>query len=665
MNVTRLRRFTASAGPPVLFVAAVVALLASPAAAHRKARVKSVSNPPSIATPKFKLKVKASVKKLTLYASADRRKGGPDVTLAKHARIHHGKVAVTLPPGLAPGAYFVVACPAAKHPKCAASQNITVLLPKSPTTPPNGTPALATTAARAATIGEQGGTLQARAPDGTQFTLSVPARSLPNVTLPYCTFEIQYGLPRRVCHGGTSPSGATVTMTPLTGLSGVSSLGSFAEGVQISPDLAAVRGATLTIKPAHAVAAAQLHAVTYRGTGTGVHEVPLEVSHGQLVVGLGGLGGVAIMRRGSAKAGTRTAREVARGRSAGGASSGEAAHGAFYEQLVAGLVSERREGAISSDDFNSAASSTLDAWHDEIIANEVPAGLNDDAAADIAIRDLVEWARTREQFGLSPEEVFPDLIKLLTGVYNRAQQSCAQQHDLSRVYDIERTFRYLLLVGYPANDFPMDEVFACYRFKVSFDSTITEVHGGQNHGTNTNQYTAEIPIKIDSTRHEPGNPLTGQATGSYAQASGQMYSDPFECGSGGTYVSHADELSGTGVTAEVKEFTLPAHRTGGASPQLQLQLNQPYETYHFYNTGCDNAAATRPVPKWWNLFLDVHRAEIDGTGGGSGFLFKLNPGSGATIATRSYSVTFAAGDDTDTEHTVITVTHTPGHFRKL
>jgi hypothetical protein len=134
-------------------------------------------------------------------------------------------------------------------------------------------------------------------------------------------------------------------------------------------------------------------------------------------------------------------------------------------------------------------------------------------------------------------------------------------------------------------------------------------------------------------------------------------------------VSHDDEVSGTGAVAQVPDITLPSARIGGAAPKLELLLGQPMETYHLYNTSANSGCVTttaRALPEWTGNFLLGHRGEIDGTAAAvNAYVFVLQAGTGQVVASRSYDQTFASGQNTEAEHTTVTVTHTPGAFTAL
>jgi hypothetical protein len=667
-SATTAARFLAAAG---LVVAAASAAPAQ-AAPHHRGALRSLSSPPPRATRHFTLRVKGSTTRVVLFAGRFRRHVRGDVKLGV-VRVRRHTVKVNLRPRVPSGPYFIIACPAHRRGGCKASAKPTLVVRRGGATVATAVPTLVEAASASAPIGEAGGSLRASGP-GAALTLTVPARSLPDDVLAQCDFQQQFGFWRRICPASSAPAGETITLTPLSALAGVSSLGRFVAGAQLAPGgLAAVRGATLTFAPAHRIPARRLVAVAYSGTGGAAGEVPMTASHGQLRVALGEIGdGVAILERGS-----RTAQGATRARAAvhtqqAARSEGD---GAVYSQLIAGELSILRDtghdlgdGSFQARDVESAIRSTLEDWHRDILGEEVKPGLADDAAAETAIRDLLQWARDTALIYGTNGDIPPEVLRLLAGVYNRAQQRCASASGFSpgSIRPILAAYRSLVLAGHPDN-VTIDALLACEHFTVTFDSTITTTFGGQDHGTHTNEYKAVIPIEPSPS----ATAIEGQARGAYARATGQMQSDPLGCGAtgGGTFVSHDDELSGTGAVAQVPDFTLPSARIGGPAPKLELLLGQPTETYHLYNTsgnpGCVTSTS-RSLPAWTGNFLVGHKGEVDGTAAApNAYVFLLQPSSGQLIASRSYDQTFASGQNTETEHTAITVTHTPGAFTPL
>ena len=126
-----------------------------------------------------------------------------------------------------------------------------------------------------------------------------------------------------------------------------------------------------------------------------------------------------------------------------------------------------------------------------------------------------------KEFGTDWEDslVGQPVLKLLAGIYNRAQQRCAENHDLTEIPKILDAYRNLVFNGHPDN-VSIDQLLACEHFTVAFDSTIVNKHGGDDiTGSDTNEYQANIKIKPNVA--QPDAPLTGTAAGSCVQAAGQ------------------------------------------------------------------------------------------------------------------------------------------------
>jgi hypothetical protein len=631
--------------------------------------VGSVSNPPLLASKAFTLRISGSARRVTLYLAHFRHRTSDDLKVGTRTVNNHS-VQMKLPRSLAAGAYFVIACPPRQSKGCASSHKPTLVLPAASSLP-SGTAAPAAGGA-SKTIGESGGTLASKGPAAT-FTLAVPARSLANDAIQQCTFVQQFGFWRRSCPGSGGLTGSTVTLTPLRSLSGLGSLGRFVAGVQLGPEGSPlIHGATVTVTLAQRIPKKRLVVVAYAGTGSTIHEVPFSLSQGRLVVALGEIGGgLAVLERPASAA--RDAADPAPARTA--TASAPVGDTAFYDQLIGGLVGELRDsghdfgdGSSVTDDVNSALISTLAEWKQDILDNEVPAGLEDDAAAQVAIADLLAQARDAALLGMGDGSLPPQVVKLLAGVYDRAQQRCAQTpgFSLDSIPTILGAYRDLVLAGHPDN-VTIPDLLSCMRFKLTFDSTITTTFGGSDHGTQTSEYRVVMPIKSSAD----GRTLTGQAAGTYPVAHGLMSQDPQQCddNGGGTVTSYSDELHGNGAIAQVPDFTLPSARIGGPSPKLELQLGSPTETYHLYsvssNPGCQGSTNSN-LPLWSGNFITSHRAEIDGTfASANSYVFALEPGTNATIARQSYDRTYAEGQNTENEHTTITIVHTPGAFTRL
>ena len=653
-------------GTLALALSALAICGAAAAGAHteRKPRVvRRVGSPPATISPGERVRVtfKAPAKP-AFFVSHQTRPGRGDVRVRARVRRHRGAgtATLTLPRRLAPGAWFVLAC--TSRGRCAASATPGVVHPTHLGTPVDASVGLASADAATATIGPAGGTLRATGPGGTGYLLTIPSGSVAQST--------------------------AITMTPLQSLTGAPFAGKLAAGVQFAPEgLLLFHGASLIITLAHKVPAGRRIGLGFSAGGAGLHVVPLVPSTKRIEIPVAHFSGVAL---GDAPGG-------ADGATGGDGAQGDSDNTGFYGQMLGGLVGSWGDGSMSQDQFESAALSVLKDWYRDIVSDEIPPGLNDDGAAQTAIQDLLTWARTgaltigdghtcsggdagyfctydgmSKEFGTDWQDslVGQPVLKLLAGIYNRAQQRCADNHDLTEIPKILDAYRNLVFSGHPDN-VSIDQLLACEHFTVAFDSTIINKHGGDDiTGSDTNEYQANIKIKPDVA--QPDAPLTGTAAGSYIQAAGQEIQHDQACGSGsgGTYDEITDELSGTGDTATVSAFTLPTD-TGGP-PVLKLSLGSPTEQYrgHIDTTACATSR-TFTQSLWAGDFLDLHKSQIDFTvvptsDFGFAYSFVLNEGSGAVVATASYNTpSLAFGEDTLTEHTTITVTHTPQPFTKL
>lgn len=95
-------------------------------------------------------------------------------------------------------------------------------------------------------IGPEGGTVTATGADGSKYTLVIPAQAIADST--------------------------TITLTPITSLTGAPLTNGLVAGVQMSPEgLVFEQDATLTIVPAKSVAVSNQTFLSYSGTGSDLH----------------------------------------------------------------------------------------------------------------------------------------------------------------------------------------------------------------------------------------------------------------------------------------------------------------------------------------------------------------------------------------------------------
>jgi hypothetical protein len=254
---------------------------------------------------------------------------------------------------------------------------------------------------------------------------------------------------------------------------------------------------------------------------------------------------------------------------------------------------------MTEDQFDAAAASLLDDMYRDIMNEEVPPGLNDDTAATTAttaIQDLLTWARTAEMLLSSHDEVnwgvnevdgrvFPTVIKLMQGVYHRAQKRCADNHDLSEINNhIIPDARNLELLGVP--EIPISELYSCLHFTIQIDSQIHHVESGFSGGFDWH-YQASVIVKYASAS-SAGVEVNGTGPGSYASATGSENKvDHGGCHDGTDIIDTVTLDTPNGNSVSVPQFTFPIASTD--PPNIELTLSSSAsETYRLDEQDASN-----------------------------------------------------------------------------
>lgn len=592
---------TVSVAGVVLLVGAALALAARHAAApHRGDSVRSVSNPPSQVPKRLRLTVGTSLLTVAVYASPGRKLVKGAVRIASGARVRRHRVTVKVPGRVGPGLWFVVVCPPAGPGSCAASREPMQRIATRLSPPVQAHPAPETSTAATATIGATGGTLDATAADGTRFHLVIAANSVPD--------------------------GTQITMTPVSSLGGVRSGGKFVAGVQLAPEgLVLIHGGTLTITPSHPVAIANQVGYGYDGTGDDVHRVPLLPTR-PIVIPLAHFSGVGVLD-GVAGALAGTGSSILD----------------RYSALVAQELYAARLGYISVQAAFEDCQKLLVRALGELNAQEVPPGLNDDGAAQKAIRDILAVARTSALLDSSEsmfESVKPTIYKLEEGIYKRAQQRCADNHDLTQISRILGTDRSeQLLGGYTGHG--LSEDLKCLRFRIDFDSAIDVLAGSGGSGSWHLEYVAHPTVTPDLSQV---GIMTGSTAGTYASASGTITGPD---GSTGTVTSSS------GDTFDVVGFDMSTDPTVTAPPTLTLDLHSPSEQYHAHDPSNPGGDFDKTDHEWLNVFNEFHNPQ----NGWTVLTLERVPGNGELVARGTFSN--SAPDGSATESTTVDVFHTP------
>jgi hypothetical protein len=574
--------------------------------------------------------VKANASKVTLYLSTDRRIGRSDKRLAAKGRLKHGKgkLTVSLPKSLSPNAYFLLACPGKSRRRCATSRTPMVLAPTTPPNFPDATFGADSSRATGGTVGTSGGSISATAADGARFDLTVPAQSVPD--------------------------GTEIALTPLSTLSAPQKLGRLVAGVTVGPaSLNFARGATLTITPPSKVALRKRRAVSFEADGTVLHEVPYATEQTQLVVGVSHPGGYAFTEVGRGrKAGRTAARATVRAAGAGGGVS------AFYEGLLAGLLDQLLatghtvdDGSNAARDYDSAVGTVLDDWIDDVMKHEVPPGLKEDNAADLAIRDLNTYARDAALLGRvgSDSKVIPTDYRLTYEKYLRAQRRCAENHALQEIGDnIYPDEQQLAFYGGAPHSF--DELVKCARFRVQIDSEITlDFQPPPTSGSFHYHHLSEVTVAPVASQGFPR--WQGSAPGTYTDASGTATTTT-SCGSASETRDTTTTITGSsGGNTTISNFRFPLKSSDPDQSFVLSMSSDASENYHSESSGCGlpGSSDDSTDTTWFDSLVFDHQAIGEGAGGA--VEFHLNPGAGDVIASRTYSL--------DGETTTVRVSHIP------
>ena len=316
-----------------------------------------------------------------------------------------------------------------------------------------------------------------------------------------------------------------------------------------------------------------------------------------------------------------------------------------------------------------------------------PDGLQDDDAANTAIQDLSTWAQTgaialgdgttsvggvnghSETYNGMSAAYGPNWQQskaldidqqLAAAAYNRDQQKCADDDDLTQLPNIISWYRSDVLFGH-ADDLSIPDLYACANFTLDFDSTIVSQFDTPDGftGSWTNEYTVDgLTISPDSTGNE-----TGTGFGSYVQASGvETATMPCADPSQGTMTTTITDEGGTGDDFTVTSLTLPT--AAGESPVLTIDPGEPKEIQQVTIVGCSPTPPPSSVTNtiWVSFFRVAHAADyVNG-----GFALPLEPGGGSTYGTATFNNSPSLpGTGEGSEMTTVTVTLTPQPYPTL
>jgi len=630
----------------------------------------SVGNPPSKAKTGFTIAVRGAHGTVAVYLSPKRKLARGDVALGR-VRIAHGKLKLKIARNVKAGSYYVILCTGKRrHLHCVASRRRTLVSATRIVAgealaigPPPTTDAAA--AVSGAINSAQGGVITATGPEGTHFTLA------------YAPHAAQQG--------------TQVTLTPITSLPGAP--GKLLGGVEITPQsVLFARDTYIVITPRVAPSVREREGLTFEASGHGRHAIPIVPQSAPIVMPVARGAGYALM------SGVNIAGAASIAHAASGSSEpGSGAYAGGYQSALAGLAQEAAAGGEDPGDPHSAyfksVESLMKEWYADISGNLIPPGEQGDEAAETALQELFTWARTgatavgdsrsnvggqklfshewagmSDIFGANWEDamVIQPAIKLVGKAYDRAQEQCANEHDLTKIEKVLSWARTDALLGHP--EIALEQILACEHFTVKFDSKMTDIFSGGEGAPNgkwANDYTASVRVapKVENTATFP---LLGEAGGKYSETSGRTetitHKNNKEC------INESIEQSGAGATFNVDAMTVP-NGVGAAGGGASITLNPGMPTEKVLTQAtpseCDPFPLEVPEFSWFADWVAEHKPALISQQSFE-YMFALTAGSGAEIGSIEFiDVPFSKGNATGKEDTTIKVMHSPASFNHL
>ena len=264
------------------------------------------------------------------------------------------------------------------------------------------------------------------------------------------------------------------------------------------------------------------------------------------------------------------------------------------------------------------------------------------------------------------EKIFQPAMKLVGKAYDRAQEMCANEHDLTKIEKVISWARTDQLLGHA--EIPLEQLFECEHYTVAFDSKMTDTFNGSEgnaKGKWANDYTASVKVK-PQVENTSTFPLLGEATGKYSETNGEtetiIEQNNKKC------TDESIEQSGTGAAFKVTAMTVP-NGLGAAGGGASITLNPgiPHENVLTRATpfACDELPMEVPELAWFSDWTAEHKPALVSQQSLE-YKFTLAPGSGAETGSIEFiDVPFSKGNASGKEDTTIKVTHTPGSFTRL
>ncbi|HEY9228390.1 MAG TPA: hypothetical protein VIP11_17160 [Gemmatimonadaceae bacterium] len=461
---------------------------------------------------------------------------------------------------------------------------------------------------------QTGGTLSTTGPDGTRYTLVIPPKAVLD------SIEI--------------------SMTPLSTVGGLPLSGGLAGGVQLEPDgLRLTQMATLTIEPSAAVDRSSLSGFGFYGNGEDFHLYPTRTTQAGITIQLYHFSGWGVAKGTATERSTQLARTPS-----------------HWEAAVIQAIIDR--------DIPAVQTALAQVFLQQVMPLISKADQTGDLADIRAALTAVSAIERISQLALGVDAPkFVDSVALMTRwmtkYFHGLRERCRNANDLSTAGQMVALLRQAQLLGLDAA-FSMDDVYACLRFELDFDSKIVdEATADEARQTTTSIVKAE-DLPIMSMGMPNVNVLSG--TGPIRNVSIATQSNTpcrFDYSNLRNGVFAVQNLA---VNLETRPDSL--HPFGGdAIVKSVMLLYDPGDPKETLNINCPNvpAGTAGETDRWRALFLRLHDSERHKTAGV--FIISLNPGAGAVIGSKGYNRTvdcsYGGAQATCKEETVLTVYHRP------
>lgn len=638
---------TAARKRPDLLVSSVTTSATSVVRAHRITVRETTKNSGSTRAHRSRTQV-------LLSKDAHRSRGDKILATRKvralkaHSHIT-AKITVTIPARTAPGSYRLVVCADAtkavteKHEgnNCRASRAITVTVPFSvPKFPVAAHPLRAHVTvddARAvsAPVSHSAATvLTTTGADGTKFRLSIPKDAL--------------------------AGDETITMTPITSITGVPGASGLAGAVRLEPDgLQLLDTATLTITPKKAIPVAQQTGISATDAGEDFHLYPLGMGR-TITLSTTHFSDLGV------SANTAAQQQAV-------ADSMPVRTQAQYEQLAQQINQDARERALDGKDPGDWLAKTGQLWvgYDRDVVKPLEAKAEtDDTWAAAAISQGLSLARQIELLGMAGKEPYKTVHDsilaanelIFRNAVDQSYDRCMNGHDLSEISRLVSYAHMAALVG-AGGEAIFDKAQTCSRMELSLHTVATDTLPG---GSLAYSFTVDVPDLAFNDFV-----LSGPAgSTNLTYDSWSIYDDPGRypqfTTDGTTYVDSPTEVWGLGLTYDIRERKLESGQIIREVPPpsllLALDPGQSREKVTGHWSDGDRDSFTT---EWDDMWRIGHKDE----GGMSTYphsSYKIGnwepqeTGS-ATLGTKTYNRVFTdpLRGDTWQETTTLTITHAP------